>query len=246
MAVPEGRIQHDTLPSCTYGRLQEMPGFLGLPAEERYRRPAEIRRVEVEAGVRRRQGSRIAAPPEAGPQGRAQLVVFETDRLVIRRWDSADLESMVRILGDPEVMCFSDGVMDAPAVARWLQARIDQVTVGSVTGPWAIVEKTGDSAIGYCGFFEYPDIDGRPETEIGYRLARDAWGQGYATEAARATRNHGFDVFGLTRLVALIDPDNVRSIRVAERIGMRYEKDVMLEGYTYADRLYAIDSPGPG
>lgn len=170
------------------------------------------------------------------------LVVIETDRLVIRRWRAADLEAMTAMLGDPEVMRFSDGIMDAPAAARWLQARIDQTSGGSITGPWAVVERVTDSAIGYCGFFELPDIHGVEETEIGYRLARASWGRGYATEAARAVRDYGFDVLGLTRLVALIDPGNLRSIRVAEKIGMRYEKDVMLDGYTHPDRLYVVES----
>ena len=172
------------------------------------------------------------------------MVVLETDRLIIRRWCRADLDAMTSVLGDSEVMRFGDGVMDSAAVAGWLQARIDQATEGSITGPWAVVERSCGSTIGYCGFFAIPDIDGRPEAEISYRLARNAWGQGYATEAAAAVRDHGFDELGLTRLVALIDPGNLRSIRVAERIGMRYEKDIMLEGYTHPDRLYVIESPG--
>ncbi|MSR60370.1 MAG: N-acetyltransferase [Planctomycetaceae bacterium] len=96
---------------------------------------------------------------------------------------------------------------------------------------------------GYCGVFQYPDVGRQPETEIGYRLARPHWGRGYATEAARALRDYGFGTLSLARLIALIDPRNAASIRVAEKIGLRYEKDVMPEGYTHPDRVDAITRP---
>ena len=69
----------------------------------------------------------------------------------------------------------------------------------------------------------------------------NSWGYGYATEAARAVRDYAFSELNLNRLVALIEPVNQRSIRVAEKLGMRYEKDVMLEGYDYPD--YPPGSP---
>lgn len=173
------------------------------------------------------------------------MVIARTDRLTIRRWLEADLDAMIRVLGDPEVMRFSSGVMDARTVADWLRARMDCATDGTTAAPWAVVERATGATIGYCGFFALPDVDGSPETEIGYRLARDAWGKGYATEAALAVRDVGFAVLGLARLVAMIDPGNLRSIRVAEKIGMHYERDVMLEGYAHPDRLYVIESPYP-
>ncbi len=88
-----------------------------------------------------------------------------------------------------------------------------------------------------------PDIDGVAEFEIGYRLIRSVWGNGYATEAAIAVRDHAFTVLNLTRLVALIEPVNNRSIRVAEKLGMKYEKDVFLPDYDHADHLYSMRKP---
>jgi RimJ/RimL family protein N-acetyltransferase len=70
-------------------------------------------------------------------------------------------------------------------------------------------------------------IDGTPEVEIGYRLAEAFWGQGFAPEAAAATRDVAFGVFGLSRVVALIDPLNVRSVRVAEKIGMDWHAQTL-------------------
>jgi RimJ/RimL family protein N-acetyltransferase len=89
-------------------------------------------------------------------------------------------------------------------------------------------------------------VCGQPETEIGYRLARPYWGRGYATESARAVRDYALNTLRLPRLIAMIDPQNVASIRVVEKLGMHYEKDVMFEGYTHPDRVYAIVHPEGG
>ena len=106
-------------------------------------------------------------------------------------------------------------------------------------GPYALVEQSSQNVIGYCGLSLFPDLDGQAEVEIGYRLARSAWGQGYATEAAWAVRDYAFTTLGVKRLIAMIDPSNLASIRVAEKIGMKYEKEVMFEGYSHPDHVYA-------
>ena len=89
--------------------------------------------------------------------------------------------------------------------------------------------------------FYFPDVNGQPEVEIGYRLARSAWGHGYATEAASAVRTFAFTTLGIRRLIAIIDPSNAPSIQVAKKIGMQYETEVMLESYTHPDHVYAIE-----
>lgn len=94
--------------------------------------------------------------------------------------------------------------------------------------------------LGYTGLTQFPDVAGQPEVEIGYRLARPFWGKGYATEAAMAVRDYGFDSLGFDRLISLIDPDNTASVRVAEKTGLQYEKDAVLPGYDHADRVYVI------
>ncbi len=109
-------------------------------------------------------------------------------------------------------------------------------------GPYAVVTKSNPEVIGYCGLFYFPDLGGQPEIEIGYRLARSAWGLGYATEAAHAVRDYAFSTLGMKRLIAMIDPSNIASIHVAEKIGMQYEKDIMLEGYTHPDHIYSMSS----
>jgi len=87
--------------------------------------------------------------------------------------------------------------------------------------------------VGRAGFLlwdpETWEIPG-DETELGWLLAREHWGRGYATEAALALRDWAFGERGLTRLISLINHENLRSIRVAERIGERYERDVEIRG----------------
>lgn len=146
---------------------------------------------------------------------------------------------MYHVFSDPDVMRFSDGVKTKEWVQDWLHTCQERYASWGF-GPYAIVQRDNQDVIGYCGLFSYADIDGRPEIEIGYRLRRSAWGKGYATEAAQAVRDDAFANLGINRLIALIDPSNTLSIRVAEKVGMRYEKDVMLPGYTHPDYVYAI------
>lgn len=172
-----------------------------------------------------------------------RAVIAETPRLVIRPFHVVDAEAMDHIFGNPEVMRFSSGVQSSAWVCQWLRRCLEDY-LNRKFGLWAVVERKSRNVIGYCGLTHFPDVGGRPETEIGYRLARDSWGYGYGTEAAQAVRDYAFYTLALNRLIAIIDPENAASIRVAEKIGLRYEKDVMLEGYTHPDRMYSIRSPG--
>jgi ribosomal-protein-alanine N-acetyltransferase len=163
-----------------------------------------------------------------------------TERLFLRHFHILDSEPMYQVFGDPEVMRFGDGVQTGEWVATWLRTCLQRYYQTWGFGPYAVVEKHRQEVIGYCGLFFFPDLGGQSEVEIGYRLARSAWGQGYATEAAMAVRDLAFSTLGIERLISLIDPANVASIRVAEKVGMRYEREVMLEGYAHPDHVYAI------
>lgn len=163
-----------------------------------------------------------------------------TGRLTLRPFHILDAEPMYRVFGDEEVMRFGDGVQTSEWVHAWLLTCLERYYTTWGFGPYAVVEKQSSNVVGYCGLFHFPDVNGQQEVEIGYRFARMAWGKGYATEAAGAVREYAFHVLGIKRLIAIIDPENLASIRVAEKIGMRYEAQVMLEGYTHPDHVYAI------
>jgi RimJ/RimL family protein N-acetyltransferase len=171
------------------------------------------------------------------------MIIVETERLILRYFHAFDGEAMDRVFGDADVMHFGPGVQTQAWVRQWLRDCLENYYQKLGLGPWAVVEKTRRDVIGYCGLFYYSDILEQPEIEIGYRLARPFWGRGYATEAVVAARDYAFNVLCLPRLIALIDPQNVASMRVAEKAGLRFENEVMLEGYTHPDHVYALANP---
>lgn len=171
-------------------------------------------------------------------------MIAETERLCLRRLALTDHAALMRVFGDAEVMRFGDGPQSAEWVRDWLRRALESYDRRGY-GPWAVIEQGSGSLVGYCGLFFYPDVNGRPEVEIGYRLARGWWGRGYATEAVIAARDYAFHTLGMPRLIALIDPANAASIRVAQKASMRHEADVMLAGYDHPDFVFAcLNSEG--
>lgn len=145
------------------------------------------------------------------------------------------------VFGDSEVMRYGDGIQSVNWTRTWIETCQRQYYSARGYGPYAVIEQQSHGLLGYCGLFYFPDVNGQPEVEIGYRLAQSAWGKGYATEASIAVRDYALGILGMKRLIAIIDPSNVASIRVAEKIGMHYEQDVMFDGYTHPDAVYSIN-----
>jgi RimJ/RimL family protein N-acetyltransferase len=173
-----------------------------------------------------------------------RMIIAETERLLLRPFHAVDDEAMLRIFGDPEVMRFGSGTKDLPWIRDWLVRCLADYHARWGFGLWAVVHKSQGAVIGYSGLSRFADVGGQPETEIGYRLARDFWGQGLATEAATAVRYYAFGTLNLSRLIALIDPRNLASIRVAQKVGLTYEKEVVFQGFL--DHVYAISRPTGG
>jgi ribosomal-protein-alanine N-acetyltransferase len=106
---------------------------------------------------------------------------------------------------------------------------------------WALVERATGELVGDCGLFH---LDSGPEIEVGYRLRRDRWGLGYATEAARASVAHGFEALGLDRVCGITHPANVASQRVLQKCGMRDQGIAFYYGQTV--RYFAVERPPTG
>lgn len=95
---------------------------------------------------------------------------------------------------------------------------------------FAVIFRGNNELMGYCGFFHW-HLDGADETEIGYRLHPDYWNRGLASEAAQTVRDHAFQDLRLSRVVSLIHPDNIPSRRVAEKNGMKIERETVFRGF---------------
>ena len=143
---------------------------------------------------------------------------LETRQLILREMRSTDVDSLHRIFSDPLLMRFWPVWTQAETEA-WVAAQMRRYAQDGF-GLWAITFKDSDEAIGDCGLVRH-EVDGAMETDIGWHVLRAHWGQGYATEAAEASRDYAFAQVGVERLVAQIHPENYASRRVAEKIGMR-------------------------
>jgi RimJ/RimL family protein N-acetyltransferase len=147
-------------------------------------------------------------------------VVFETERLVVRRWSMADAAAAFAIYGDPDVMHFlGDGtpVPDVAAEQARLEQRIDAYEEHPGLGGWAM-QRRDDGAV--VGSVLLKPLPGDERVEVGWHLARATWGSGYATEAARGALDHGFTALGLDEIFAVVDGRNSRSLAVVRRLGM--------------------------
>jgi RimJ/RimL family protein N-acetyltransferase len=152
--------------------------------------------------------------------------VIETARLIIRPWADADRAPFAAMGADAEVMRHLGPVVDraaSDAIVDRLMAT--QALLGHCF--WALERRDTGQFIGFCGLKMAPlgiaGLSGCPE--IGWRLAREAWGHGFASEAAQASLDWGW-AQGFTRIVAMTVPDNVRSQAVMARIGMRRRADL--------------------
>jgi ribosomal-protein-alanine N-acetyltransferase len=154
-------------------------------------------------------------------------ILCETDRLIIRNWiPQADAAAAFEMYGDPEVMRFirnGETVESLDAMPEQLQRWIDHyIGPNHQIGFWAVVETKTADVIGNALLTPLPDSNGVPTQNyhIGWQLKRAAWGKGYATEAARAVLDCGFNEFQLPTIYALVNPKNHASLRVAQRLGM--------------------------
>jgi len=155
---------------------------------------------------------------------------LETERLLLRRFTHDDVDNLYDLDSDPEVMRYVTGGATTP---REVVERVDLPAFMSYYdrvdgyGFWAAIDKTTDR---FLGWFHLRPQEGDPldQPELGYRLRREVWGMGYATEGARALIRKGFTDLGAQRVVALAFRDNLASRRVMEKSGMTLAREFRL------------------
>jgi ribosomal-protein-alanine N-acetyltransferase len=150
-----------------------------------------------------------------------------------------DADFSFRTTADPLVSRFIGGIRTLDWHRQRIAEIIDHQRIHGFSR-WTVVLKSSGEQIGRCGPM-LKAIEGVGEMELGYALARVYWGRGYASEAARAALGHCLNVSGPRRIVAVIDPENHASIRVAEKTGMVFERMIDWEGEPA--NLYSLNPP---
>lgn len=222
---------------------------------ERPRTADQIRRVLIEravaafddAGV---QGlccegaweAAISALRRLDLDGPAAPTVLETPRLLLRPFRADDLDPYAALCADPEVMRYvgDRGVLSREDAWRQMAMLAGHWQLRGF-GMWAVEERETGAFVGRVGL-HYPE--GWPGREIAWALARPFWGRGYAMEAARAALGEAFGRLGWPRVISLIDPRNIRSVRLAARLGGRLEGEATVRGHSVA--VYAVERSARG
>ena len=170
------------------------------------------------------------------------MLILQTPRLLLRSLEPDDLDALYALYRDPEIRrYFPDGT-------RTLDETRDELTWHAQgqgdpehpqLGLWATVERSSGKFLGRSGLLSW-QIDGRLEIELAFLIDKSRWGEGLATEAAQGIAQHARDVLGLKRLICLITHGNIASMKVAEKIGMTFEReheDELGRCMIYADSL---------
>ncbi len=169
------------------------------------------------------------------------MITLDTPRLHLRPFESSDAQTMMEIHEDPEVARWlSKGAAPHGIGVAW---RTIALMIGHWQlrgyGQWAVVEKATGALIGRAGLW-YPE--GWPGIEVGWLIRRSRWGNGFATEASRAALDWAWKSLDTDHVISIIQPENARSIRVAEKIGEHFEREDVVNDLPV--HIYGIGRPG--
>ena len=164
--------------------------------------------------------------------------VIETERLSLREMSEADAGFVLEVLNDPGFMRFvgDRGVRTVEEAARYVDERFAESYRQHGFGLWLVEAKEGGVPVGMCGLLKRRELN---VVEVGYAFLPAFRGRGYAYEAAAAAMAYARETLGLPRLYAIVNPDNAVSIRVLEKLGMKFERPVRLTGEEADVDLYA-------
>jgi len=151
--------------------------------------------------------------------------MIETDRLIFREWREEDLPPFAEMNRDPRVMEYFPGMLSRHESDQMV-GKIKKEFKEKGYGLWAVSVKDGAEFIGFIGLHEVGfSAPFTPAVEIGWRLAYDHWGNGYATEGAKAVLNYAFETLGLEEVVSFTTVENLRSRKVMEKIGLTHDPE---------------------
>jgi len=156
--------------------------------------------------------------------------ILETERLKLREFVLKDAKDLLEIFADggmPHLAQF--GPLNIEYAKEFIKRMLTSYKENGF-GLWAVLDKTNDKLIGYCGIHKIKINDSEIINELAYRIYKKLWGKGLATEAAKSVKNYAFKILKLPEIVSCIVPENFRSIRVAEKTGLVYWKNGKFRG----------------
>ncbi len=164
-------------------------------------------------------------------------MVFKTDRLLLREFESTDAQALFDLNNDPLVIQYTGDppFSSVEAASQFIGNYTGSRPNGSRPshykefgyGRWAVLNKETKEYLGWCGLKYTPDLK---ETDLGFRFFRKFWNQGFATEAASGCLTFGFEELGLNVIVGRAMRDNKASIKVLTKIGMKFQKTILMDG----------------
>lgn len=165
------------------------------------------------------------------------MTILETERLRLRQVEDSDAEFLLELLNEPSFIRFvaDRGVRTQADALGYIADKIKPNYAEFGFGFYIVQLKEMLQPIGMCGLIKREILD---DVDIGYSFLQRFWGRGYAYESAAALMNYGRDVLRLEGIIALTAADNESSIRLIEKLRLRYEKTIQLPGYESESRLY--------
>ncbi|WML43855.1 GNAT family N-acetyltransferase [Neobacillus sp. PS3-40] len=154
------------------------------------------------------------------------MIVLKTERLYLRQYKEEDTRILLPIFSDVETMKYYPAPLSFEQTQNWIKKNQERYQEDGY-GLWGICLKETNELIGDCGLVKQ-NVDDITEVEIGYHINKKYWSNGFASEAARGCKEYGFNQLGLNKLISIIDPRNIPSIRVAEKIGFTKEKEFFM------------------
>ncbi|SDC78838.1 GNAT family N-acetyltransferase [Shouchella lonarensis] len=154
--------------------------------------------------------------------------MIETKRLCLRPFTEDDIPRLHEIFSDRETMAHYPSPFSYEKTEAWVRWNQESYEENGF-GLWAVCLQENQTLIGDCGLVKQT-VDGCTEVEVGYHIDKNHWSQGFGSEAAFACKNYAFKTLGLNRIISIVAPDNMPSRRVAEKIGLREEKESFVFG----------------
>lgn len=169
-----------------------------------------------------------------------QINVIETERLILRQFSSADAPFIFDLVNQPSfIQNIGDrGVRTLSDAEKYIENGPAASYARNGFGLWRVELKESGEPIGMCGLIKREALE---DVDVGYAFLPQFWGKSYAVEAVRGVLEYAKNIARLTRVVAIVDPENQGSIRVLEKAGFRYEKMVRLSADDIELKLFALD-----